>query len=31
MLQRLPIVLAKVKAGNKSENVLNKIKNMFFV
>ena len=31
MLQRLPIALAKVKAGNKSENVLNKIKNMFFV
>ena len=25
MIQRLPIVLAQVKAGNNSENVLNKI------
>ena len=26
MLQRLPIALARVKAGNKSENLLNKIR-----
>ena len=26
MIQRLPIVLAQVKAGNNSENVLNKIR-----
>ena len=33
MLQRLPIALAQVKAGNNSENVLNEIqkKYLFFV
>ena len=29
MLQRLPIALAQVKAGNTSENVLNEIKKSF--
>ena len=29
MLQRLPIALAQVKAGNTSENVLNEIKKIF--
>ena len=32
MLQRLPIALAQVKAGNNSENLLNIIRNyLFFV
>ena len=31
MVQRLPIALAKVKAGNTSENLLNKIKNIFCI
>ena len=30
MLQRLPIALAQVKAGNNSENLLNEIKNNFY-
>ena len=30
MLQRLPIVLAQVKAGNNSENLLNKIRQIFY-
>ena len=31
MLQRLPIALAQVKAGNTSENLLNKMRQIFFV
>ena len=32
MLQRLPIALAQVKAGNNSENLLNEIrKNVYFL
>ena len=32
MLQRLPIALAQVKAGNTSENLLNEIRqNMYFL
>ena len=30
MLQRLPIALAQVKAGNNSENVLNKIRQIVY-
>ena len=30
MLQRLPIALAQVKAGNNSENLLNKIRQIFY-
>ena len=30
MLQRLPIALAQVKAGNTSENVLNKIRQIIY-
>ena len=30
MLQRLPIALAQVKAGNNSENLLNEIKKIFY-
>ena len=30
MLQRLPIALAHVKAGNKSENLLNKIHQIIY-
>ena len=30
MLQRLPIALAQVKAGNTSENLLNKIKQIIY-
>ena len=30
MLQRLPIALAKVKAGNTSENLLNEIKQIIY-
>ena len=30
MLQRLPIALAQVKAGNISENLLNKIKQIIY-
>ena len=30
MLQRLPIALAQVKAGNSSENVLNKIRQIIY-
>ena len=30
MLQRLPITLAQVKAGNNSENLLNEIKQIFY-
>ena len=30
MLQRLPIALAQVKVGNKSENLLNKIKQIMY-
>ena len=30
MLQRLPIALAQVKAGNNSENLLNEIKKNFY-
>ena len=30
MLQRLPIALAQVKAGNNSENLLNEIRQIFF-
>ena len=30
MLQRLPIALAQVKAGNTSENVLNKIRQVIY-
>ena len=30
MLQRLPIVLAQVKAGNNSENLLNEIKQIVY-
>ena len=30
MLQRLPIALAKVRAGNNSENLLNEIKQIIF-
>ena len=31
MLQGLPIALAQVKAGNTSENLLNKMRQIFFV
>ena len=31
MLQRLPIALAQVKAGNNSENLLNEIRQMFIL
>ena len=31
MLQRLPIDLAQVKAGNSSENLLNKIKQIVYL
>ena len=31
MLQRLPIDLAQVKAGNNSENLLNKIKQIVYL
>ena len=30
MLQRLPIALAQVKAGNASENILNEIKEIIY-
>ena len=30
MLQRLPIALAQVKAGNNSENLLNKIRQIIY-
>ena len=30
MLQRLPIALAQVKAGNNSENLLNKIRQVIY-
>ena len=30
MLQRLPIALAQVKAGNNSESLLNKIRQIFY-
>ena len=30
MLQRLPIVLAEVKAGNKSENILNELRKIIY-
>ena len=30
MLQRLPIALAKVKAGNTSENLLNKMRQIMY-
>ena len=30
MLQRLPIALAQVKAGNTSENLLNKIRQIIY-
>ena len=30
MLQRLPITLAQVKAGNKSENLLNEIRQIIY-
>ena len=30
MLQRLPIALAKVKAGNNSENLLNEIRQIIY-
>ena len=30
MLQRLPIALARVKAGNKSENLLNEIRQVIY-
>ena len=30
MLQRLPIALAQVKAGNNSENILNKIRQIVY-
>ena len=30
MLQRLPIVLAKVKAGNTSENLLNEVRKIIY-
>ena len=30
MLQRLPIALAEVKAGNKSENVLNELRKIIY-
>ena len=30
MLQRLPIALAQVKAGNNSENLLNEIRQIFY-
>ena len=29
MLQKLPIALAQVKAGNRSENLLNKIRQIY--
>ena len=31
ILQKLPIALAQVKAGNTSENLLNEIRQIFFV
>ena len=31
MLQRLPIALARVKAGNNSENLLNEIRKLFIL
>ena len=31
MLQRLPIALAQVKAGNNSENVLNEIRQIIYL
>ena len=31
MLQRLPIALAKIKAGNDSENLLNKLSRLFIL
>ena len=31
MLQRLPIALAQVKAGNNSENLLNEIRQIFYL
>ena len=31
MLQRLPIALAQVKAGNTSKNLLNEIKHIYFL
>ena len=31
MLQRLPITLAKVKAGNTSENLLNEIRQIYIL
>ena len=31
LLQRLPIPLAQVKAGNKSENLLNEIKKLYIL
>ena len=31
MLQRLPIALAQVKAGNNSENLLNKIRKLYIL
>ena len=31
MLQRLPMALAQVKAGNKSENLLNEIRQIVFL
>ena len=30
MLQRLPIALAQVKAGNNSENLLNKVRQIIY-
>ena len=30
MIQRLPIALAQVKAGNNSENLLNEIRQIFY-
>ena len=30
MLQRLPIVLSQIKAGNNSENLLNEIRQIFY-
>ena len=31
MLQRLPIALAQVKAGNISENLLNEVRQIYFL
>ena len=31
MLQRLPIALAQIKAGNNSENVLNEIRQIIYL